>query len=52
MKKQISIAVLSVIGAILLISSFPLRNIAGSMVSDICRLIGFGMVFVVLWKKM
>ena len=47
MKKNI-IFVLSVIGAILLIGSFPLKLIADGMVVDICRLVGFVLIFVVL----
>ena len=47
MKKN-SILVLSIIGAILLIGSFPLKLIAESIAVDICRLIGFILIFVVL----
>lgn len=42
------ILILSIIGVILLIGSFPLKTIAGSMASDICRIVGFVLVFVVL----
>ena len=47
MKKNI-ILILSIISAVLLIGSFPLKLIAGSMVVDICRLVGFVLIFVVL----
>lgn len=47
MKKNI-ILILSTIGAILLLGSFPLKLIASSMVVDICRLAGFVLIFVVL----
>ena len=47
MKKNI-ILILSIISAVLLIGSFPLKLIAGSMVVDICRLVGFILIFVVL----
>lgn len=42
------IMILSILGAALLIGSFPLKAIAGSEVSDFCRLGGFVLVFVVL----
>ena len=47
MKKNI-ILILSIISAVLLIGSFPLKLIAGSLVVDICRLVGFALIFVVL----
>ena len=47
MKKNI-ILILSIISAVLLIGSFPLKLMAGSMVVDICRLVGFILIFVVL----
>ena len=47
MKKNI-IVILSIVSAILLIGSFPLKLIASSMVVDICRLAGFVLIFVVL----
>ena len=47
MKKNI-ILILSIVSAILLIGSFPLKLIASSMVVDICRLVGFVLIFVVL----
>ena len=47
MKKNI-ILILSVISAVLLIGSFPLKLIAESIVVDICRLVGFVLIFVVL----
>ena len=40
MKKNI-ILMLYIISAVLLIGSFPLRLIAGSIVCDVCRLMGF-----------
>lgn len=46
MKKNI-ILILSIISAVLLIGSFPLKLIAGSMVVDICRLVGFVLILVV-----
>ncbi len=46
MKKNI-ILILSVISAILLVGSFPLKLIAESIVVDICRLVGFILIFVV-----
>ena len=47
MKKNI-ILILSIISAVLLIGSFPLKLIAGSLVVDICGLVGFALIFVVL----
>lgn len=47
MKKN-TIRILSIISAILLIGSFPLKLIAESIVVDICRLVGFVLIFVVL----
>ena len=47
MKKNI-ILILSIISAVLLIGSFPLKLIAESIVVDICRLVGFVLIFVVL----
>ena len=47
MKKNI-IFILTIISAVLLIGSFPLKLIASSMVVDICRLVGFVLIFVVL----
>ena len=47
MKKNI-ILILSIISAVLLIGSFPLKLIAESIVVDICRLVGFALIFVVL----
>lgn len=47
MKKNI-IFILSIISAILLIGSFPLKLFAESIVIDICRLIGFILIFVVV----
>ena len=47
MKKNI-ILILSIISAALLIGSFPLKLIAESIVVDICRLVGFVLIFVVL----
>lgn len=47
MKKNI-ILFLSIISAILLIGSFPLKLIAESIVVDICRLVGFVLIFVIL----
>ena len=47
MKKNI-ILILSIISALLLIGSFPLKLIAESIVVDICRLVGFVLIFVVL----
>ena len=47
MKKN-TIHILSIISAILLIGSFPLKLIAESIVVDICRLVGFVLIFVVL----
>ena len=46
MKKNI-ILILSVISAVLLVGSFPLKLIAESIVVDICRLVGFILIFVV-----
>ena len=46
MKKNI-ILILSIISALLLIGSFPLKLIASSMVIDICRLVGFALILVV-----
>lgn len=46
MKKNI-ILILSIISAVLLIGSFPLKLIAGSMVVDICRLVGFVLILVI-----
>lgn len=46
MKKNI-ILILSIISAVLLIGSFPLKLIAGSMVVDICRLVGFVLILIV-----
>ena len=47
MKKNI-ILILSIISAVLLIGSFPLKLVAESIVVDICRLVGFVLIFVVL----
>ena len=47
MKKNL-ILILSIISALLLIGSFPLKLIAESIVVDICRLVGFVLIFVVL----
>ena len=47
MKKN-TILILSIISAVLLIGSFPLKLIAESIVVDICRLVGFVLIFVVL----
>lgn len=47
MKNSI-IRILSTISIALLLGSFPLKLIAGSIVIDICRLVGFIMLFVVL----
>ena len=46
-KKNI-ILILSIISAVLLIGSFPLKLITESIVVDICRLVGFVLIFVVL----
>ena len=51
MKKNI-IFILSIIGAVLLIGSFPLKLIAESIVVDICRLVGFVLIFVVLGLRL
>lgn len=40
--------ILSIISAVLLIGSFPLKLIAESIVVDMCRLVGFALIFVVL----
>ena len=45
--KKITILILSIISAVLLIGSFPLKLIAESIVVDICRLVGFILIFVV-----
>lgn len=47
MKKN-TILILSIISAVLLIGSFPLKLIAESIVVDMCRLVGFALIFVVL----
>lgn len=47
MKKN-TILILSIISVILLIGSFPLKLIAESIVVDICRLVGFALILVVL----
>lgn len=47
MKKN-GIRILSIIGSILLIGSFPLKLIADSAVVDICRLAGLVLIFAVL----
>lgn len=47
MKKN-TILILSIISVILLVGSFPLKLIAESIVVDICRLVGFVLILVVL----
>lgn len=47
MKKN-TILILSIISAVLLIVSFPLKLIAESSVVDMCRLVGFVLILVVL----
>lgn len=47
MKKN-AILILSIISVILLIGSFPLKLIAENVVVDICRLVGFVLILVVL----
>ena len=42
------IFILSIVSIILLIGSFPLKLIVQSIVVDICRLVGFVLIFVVL----
>ena len=51
MKKNI-IFILSIIGAVLLIGSFPLKLIAESIVVDICRLVGYVLIFAVLGLRL
>ena len=51
MKKN-TILILSIISALLLIGSFPLKLIADSIVVDICRFVGFVLIFVVLGLRM
>ena len=51
MKKNI-ILILSIISAVLLIGSFPLKLIAESIVVDIYRLVGFVLIFVVLGLRL
>ena len=50
MKKNI-ILILSIISAVLLIGSFPLKLIAENIVVDICRLLGFVLIFASVYPK-
>lgn len=46
MKKNAAL-ILAIISAILLLGSFPIKWIIGELVSDICRIVGFILLFVV-----
>lgn len=41
MNKKVIRIVLAILSAVLLLGSFPIRNIYGTMICDIMRIIGF-----------
>jgi len=46
MKKNVAL-ILAIISAVLLLGSLPIKWIIGELVSDICRIVGFILLFVV-----
>lgn len=46
MKKN-AVLILAILSAVLLFGSFPIKWIIGELASDICRIVGFILLFVV-----
>lgn len=51
--KRITIIPLSILSVVLLLASFPIRDVLDrALLSDICRIIGFLLIFLVLFIRL